>query len=97
MSTPPTPAEIQHGISLLKETENWEGHVAAVAVDPVCKWNQGGGVKVCGAPVENAIVLLRKNEVERRPTVGDKVEVVVFCRHHTHCMIAAVKRWREMS
>ena len=54
----PTEDEIQHGMTLLRDTQNWEGHVAVVPVDPVCRWNPNGGNTVCGDPVQNAVVLL---------------------------------------
>ena len=89
MSKQPSAEEIEHGITLLRDTKNWEGSVAVVAIDPVCRWRLDKDSPPCDAPVENAVVLLRKG--------GDSVEVVVFCEHHTNCMLAAVKKWREMA
>jgi hypothetical protein len=94
MSRIPTEAEISHGITLLRDTQNWKGHVAVIPVDPVCRWNQGGGTQVCGDPVENAVVLLSD---AAKAKVGDPVEVIVFCKHHTNCLVEAVGRWRRMS
>ncbi len=91
--TDSTQAEIQHGISLLRATHNWQGHVAVVSIDPICKWNPGGGNQACGNPVRNTVVLLR----EQKAQLGDPVEVIALCDHHTQCMVYAVERWRQMS
>lgn len=86
--TEPTKREITRGVTLLREAYedlNWEGPIAVIPVDEVCKWDHGDGP--CERPLKNAIVLLCK---------GKKgVHVVAYCSHHTKCMEAATKAWRE--
>ena len=88
MSTEPTEAEIEHGITLLRDTTQWEGHVAVVPIDSVCKWSPPD-TDPCGKPLEDAVVLL---------TVGGKTaQVIAFCHHHANCMAEAVQKWRTMA
>jgi hypothetical protein len=78
--TEPTESDIQHGVDLLTQTENWDGKFASVPIDPVCRWQLS-----CGKPVENVIVLRGV----------DNVDVLALCEYHTQCMVAAVMRWRS--
>lgn len=89
MTKKPNDTEIKHGISLLRNTQNWEGPVTVVTIDPVCKWRLSKDLPSCDAPVENVVVLLRKE--------ADNVEAIALCQHHTNCMLAALQEWRQMT
>jgi len=86
----PTEKEIIRGISLLRmtsEEKEWVGPAAVFPIDEVCKWIEGR--KICGKPIQNALVLLCKNI--------EQLHVVALCEHHTACMEAAVEAWRSQN
>jgi hypothetical protein len=84
--TDPTEKEISHGLSLLRELEDWEGSYTVVPIDKVCRWNSGDGH--CNEPLYNAVVLL----------CNDKgVHLLGLCKHHSACMVSAIKTYREMN
>jgi len=80
-------AEIQHGMKLLREIDDWDGPVAVVEIDPVCKWDHGAGR--CGRPLARIVIVLRAKE--------RSVDAVAYCEHHAECMETAVQRWRDMA
>ncbi len=85
----PTQKEIEHGIALLRVVKNWQGGMAVIEIDSVCKWNEGEGE--CGDPIANACVLLHR---DRTPP---EVDIAVYCTHHTRCMERALEVWREQN
>ena len=82
----PSEKEIGHALSLLRESDDWEGRYTVVPIDKVCRWNDGDGH--CNEPLYNAVVLLCDDK---------SVEVVGLCKHHCVCMETAIKKWRELN
>lgn len=86
----PTDAEIAHGLALLAEVSEWTGTWVVIPIDDRCKW---GAPHDCGRRLTEVTLLLQ----EEQPTSGSHAHAAGYCEHHTRCIVAAIRRWKELS
>jgi len=70
-----------------RENDDWGGPVAVIPVDDVCRWDHGHGP--CNKPLRNVVLLMHRDK--------KGAHAIALCEHHTACMQASVRMWREQN